>query len=201
MIQHKGWGYHTLPMRYGFYLALTAVALGYAARLAMLPRWAGPGVAALVLLAFGWSYLRTARSAWHYEAYPEVTRLIAAETQPRDEVLVVSTSVACAYPALVELQRCPGSRYLWHFPIAFFQAAPAALAKEEQRYLSELRADILTRQPRLILLDASPESQGCGPDFRLPDYLRRQGILDLITARYERLASAPTLLAFRRTAF
>jgi hypothetical protein len=125
-------------------------------------------------------------------------------------VLVLSTSVFPAYPAMALLERPAGSRYLWDFPIAFYlyerraaassgRAELAAQARDdEHRFLGELTRDIDDLAPRLIAISTESPCQGCPDGVGLESYLEQAGVLDHIRARYQERPSMESLRLFVR---
>ncbi len=130
-------------------------------------------------------------------------------TAPGARVLVLSITLPPAYPALTELDRLPGSRYLWDFAIPFYahESGPGGLehpstlaAADERRFRSELYADIDRFQPRLIAVNTQHPVQGRPVNFDFEPYLERAGIIDRILADYEERPGAADLRVFvRRT--
>jgi hypothetical protein len=124
---------------------------------------------------------------------------IARASARGEPILVVSTSVGDAYPLLVQLDRRPGSRFLWFFPLAFFRYlhAPAAsleearsldqLPPDERRFWADLGEDLHTRRPRLIFVVKARGSLGCPFDFRVSSYLEAIGFVDRYMKGYRPL--------------
>lgn len=82
----------------------------------------------------------------------QVMRTISSLTSKGDPVLVASTSVWDPYPALTLLDRLPGSRYLWLFPIPMLQRIEPSGGTAEDCFVGELAEDIRSRRPKLLLL-------------------------------------------------
>jgi hypothetical protein len=118
-------------------------------------------------------------------------RVLETYSRPGDRVLIVSTSVAPAYPLLVIDNRRQASRYLCCFPIALFyygEHGPAGhptyhdratATPDERQFLADLEQDVVTEKPTLILVQAD-QCQGCSPDFNIEDYLRHEGTVQRV---------------------
>jgi hypothetical protein len=193
VVQRKDWSYQLLP---GFGLAVLLIAMllpSYGGRFVAAAKAARVGralpwlriatqiIASLVVIAFVRSGLA------HVDGLGPEARLIEAFTRPRDRVMVVSTSVGPAYPALLQTDRLPGSRYLFMFPIPMFyhgELAPDSTARyhtleaappAEQRFLGELQEDLARLRPAMVLVDNDRRCQACPPRFDLLEYLEKSG--------------------------
>jgi hypothetical protein len=176
--QRKGWTYHAYPFR-ACSTVVAACALGSASAfgssddrrgrrfpLPVTRRRLGQALAAFVG-AFGLACIvclariDMTKDIARLRDHSPVLRTIDSLTGPGDSVLVATTTVWYAYPALTLLHRDPGSRYLWLFPIAMMQAAGAAKAQVEDDFVRDLATDIRERHPRLLLLQTG-HCYGCG---------------------------------------
>lgn len=209
VLQGKGWSYHMVPALapaallcgLGLLSATRAAARGLGGSADLILRDAAP---ALLLIAVGGyvgaavarNVVRISDDSARATSSP-FYRLIERETRPGDRVLVVSTSVAPAYPALVQSGRLPASRYFWTFPVALVNhrekgkrrgsgdAAPHRMADQEARVLRELSEDLRASAPALVLIDHSGSCQGCPKRFDLFDYLTASGFVDRELRGYE----------------
>ena len=208
LLQRKDWGYHLIPF-YLTALLVTAVLVVEFKRVLesrVRPRAMG---SALVVLPFCVSLLAApiagafvVRETLHPATPPEeilrVGRAIDAWSRPGDPVLLVTPSIWPAYPLLLQMNRTPGSRFCL-FPVAYFYpdtggaaTAPffpyhdlAGMSQEERMILGELQEDILTRRPRLILIQNTDGGQGLPKRFHIFDYLVHVGLVDtLVPSRY-----------------
>jgi hypothetical protein len=199
--QHKGWSYHQMP-------AIGSLALLLALLPASLPlgrirsKIAVGVVGTLVPLAAGLVAIdetTTFRAPLVERVVPDegFSPIIRRYTRRREPVLFVSTSVTPAYPLLLQLDRRPGSRYLWFFPIAMVSresriARPVDardndwLAAQERRFLSELADDIKVRLAPVIFVDSANACHGCPIPFSVFEYLQRHGALDFVMRNYTR---------------
>jgi hypothetical protein len=223
-IQHKGWYYHTLPMLSGAVMLCGVLFVG--SRLfsfADTPEGKGARhgrmtatrffqALTVIILLYGvltyrlWNqYKDGERDA------ADVRALIEEASKPGDPVLILSTSVAPAYPLLIRLNRKPGSRYLWHYPIGMFYGGVTVdstgdfpyhtemnVPPEERRYLAEISEDVRNFKPVLVIIDDRAPPQGCPPGFRLIDYFAANGFLGNQLQDYRQLDAGPGLHAFQR---
>ncbi|GIW42387.1 MAG: hypothetical protein KatS3mg076_2964 [Candidatus Binatia bacterium] len=182
-VQRKGWHYQEVPALAGAVLCLPALLLW------MRDRWVqnrplstSPPLAAapLVVAAIATClFVRLvdpnvsdrvlALFSADRDATPSPTgfeRLIELHSRTGEPVLVLSTSVRPAYPALFLRNRRPGSRYLWLFPLpglARSRQDGASLTKDERLFLTELTEDVQKRRPALVVLPTGPcQSLGGG---------------------------------------
>ncbi len=198
LLQAKGWTYHALPA-FGWALMILAVSLVCSRPLAFRDSEPGQGIfrvkfsqnqlwplvlVGAVGLCAGWVWERAQDAA-----QPDsISKAMLAYSQEGDSVLVISTSVRPAYPALIQLNRRPGSRYLWAFPIAMLYSGVtsdssgnfpyrslAEAPPEEIRFLDELAEDIATIRPQLIFIDIGKGCSGCPAGFVIGDYLQHAG--------------------------
>jgi hypothetical protein len=214
VLQMKGWFYQRIPALAG---ALAVIALASscvrlaahwesargdeAFRLTIPRTLVERGLAAIIAAGFvGCLYLgATATSPEHRRRLIEgspLARTIDQMSREGDPVLFVSTGVGPAYPCMTQLNRRPGSRYLWLFPIPMFYrgARPvdgrfpyrsaAEATEEESRFLSELAEDLRTFRPRLIFIDVREKRYGDLPAFTLHEYLTRAGLMNRILEGY-----------------
>ena len=223
--QHKGWNYHRVPLSASAALLATLLA---SRAVASWPDGGGawpsrsaafllPVLAGLVVLLLDQPLgparrgPARARSAG-FSAAPAAASsdspesVIARVTRPGEPVLIVATDVAVAEPLLLRMDRRPGSRYLWFFPVAMLadsgrsSAGPPPeparvpwIAAEERRMLADLTEDLRARRPPLVLLSSRPGPYGCRPGFRVSDYLARRGFVPALARDY---APAPSLADF-----
>lgn len=199
--QHKGWTYHLVPA-----LSLSAVALVGAIqeRRASAGRgWRVHDATActaltVAVLALTWTAVRDAPQ--RRDGYDRFAALIREHARPGESVAFISTSVNPAYPSLLYAGRDSGTRYPCAFPIAMFydgvtvgagEGFPyrvgADQGDEERVFLAELAADIATRRPALVFIQAEESFQACPPGFRIDEYLERTGWTRAALARYERI--------------
>jgi hypothetical protein len=129
-----------------------------------------------------------------------------------ERVVVISTKVSPAYPAILQFGLEPGSRYIWSFPIAFIyepsktDCRSSALyhtlqeqTPEESRVLLELEEDIQVFQPKLIAVRNSSKNTGLPYGFNLLEYLRFTGWIDRALVSYQSVDSPESWQMFLRT--
>ena len=76
----------------------------------------------------------------------------------------------------------PGSRYLWHFPLASFRHG-IYYETDAARYSRQLEADVAARRPKLIVIETA-ECQGCAEEFNLLAYLESHSPSAELLKRY-----------------
>jgi hypothetical protein len=221
--QRKGWEYQRMPLKMGAVVAVALIAMELRRLLIERGRWntaldkpafAGAGLLFVPFLGLTlWVMAGQARrdEPW---ANAALATVVAKHTQPKDDVLMVATSIK-VYPVLLTLDRRPGSRYLWSFPIPlFYSDVPRTLktrpfpyrgageySPQEELFLAETREDIATRRPKLILIQNIDGPGGCPPTFNVHDYLKEAGIVSQILTEYENLPESETprwFVAYKR---
>jgi hypothetical protein len=195
-IQQKGWSYQQLPALFGGMMALLVAFSARASEKSgpQPTRWPDQRLAVLVLIgaAFASATLVMARARDGFRPWPDpgIGQILHFETQPGDAILMISTSVGQIYPLRLQVGRPAGSRYLWTFPLPMIYAsergpvdAPfpfrsrAVMEQAELHFLEDLGEDIAKNRPRLIMIDAYDEPQGCPAGFTLPAYFEAAGFL------------------------
>ena len=217
--QHTGWAYHAIPAQFAFLgvIGLLVAEMGHlgftnlgATFIKTLNLVLGAILLAMAVLcgAFvirAWSGAPLARivaSSWF-------AREIIENTAPRDYVLFVSTGPIHAYPLLTQIDRRPGSKFLWLFPIPMLYAnverfsgrfpyrTGAAQPDEERLTLQELSEDIARNQPVLVFIQSS-RCEFCPPRFSLLEYLTVEGFFEGVLSDYELYKRQRDWVVFRR---
>lgn len=197
--QSKGWLYHHITVWcYGLFVAsILLVVLGRVLQEAQQRRAARtlPIIALFIPMAAT------------YMLFPDLPRLISQRyepwhfwnnlygamlryTKPRDPVMILSTNVEAVFPHLTLADRRSASRYLWLFPVAFFQygrsgyASPSDVSEEERRVYNELMEDFERTKPPLVLINTGHGSAGTPRYFSMDEYLRIRGFHRVALAEY-----------------
>lgn len=220
-LQHKGFPYHLTPVVTGTALAFTAIVADGAATSVRdswrrgLDRLDRPFRAAARVAPFlaATSCVVAASRLPEGLALEPRTRFeefLLEATSPREELLVISTSVGPLYPALLRTDRRPFGRWIGPFMgIAFAHAddprdgpprypTRAEMGPEERRVLDALTQDLLAAPPRLVLVAADPPNQGLPLHFDLVEYLRVAGFLDEALGGFERMKDRAGFSVYRR---
>jgi hypothetical protein len=210
--QHKAWTHHAYPAYAVLCVALALVAgratdeIDARLRGRIAARMRAAIAVALAIVTIGGTLAAAAfavRPRLNGLAVPSadpLARIIEAHTEPGDTVLVLSTSVAPAFPMLLRLDRRQASRYMLAFPLPMIYAAAAPVpggpfpydlaagprADAEARFRAELASDISARRPRLVAV--ATDCQACPPGFTLAGYLEAAGVLAGAMADYTEVA-------------
>jgi hypothetical protein len=139
--------------------------------------------------------------------------IIEKHSKPHDRVLVISSAPQPAYPMLLQMDRRPGSRYFYAFPVVCYYAkswpsTPDAplyrprdqMPVEEHQFLDDLVYDCEHRKPELILIENDSKAIGLPRGFRLFNYFRYNGSSSKILDGYEELPGSDDWKVFKRTA-
>jgi hypothetical protein len=215
--QGKGFSYHAVPAQYAL-VGVIALLLAEAMRGIRVPvSYAGLNIALIVILIAATVvcgvFLPRAFSNAPLAAIVRssaIAREIYRHTSSADRVVFFSTSPVHAYPVLTELDRRPGSRLLWFFPVSmiyrdvrgfsgnFPYRSPQEQPIEERRLLSELAEDIAKNQPRLVFIHDGC-AEGCPRGFNLHDYLTQVGFIDSALREYSQTKRVKNMLVYRRS--
>jgi hypothetical protein len=223
VVQLKGWTYHLIPAM-GFAVLLYATlmivlleltATGKGVLLERLVRFRVPLVCTaglslmLICVSMMMLSLTFRDSPFRSDA---IVPAIRAYTAKADYVLVISTSVESAYPALIQEDRLPGTRYLQTFPMAMLYKGARAergrpfpyrtadqRSQEEERFLDELGSDVLKYKPKLIFVNTQELCHGCPFGFRVDEYLSKTGWMARFMKSYLFLEDLPGNALYVRT--
>jgi len=206
LVQGKGWMYHAIPAVTGAAVLLALLAVHFADGVIAdrdVPwpfQWVAVAVALVLLASIAAIPWTTSRQLAELTRDP-LANVIAANTMAGDRVLVVGTGVSPAYPLLTQLQRTPGSRFLFFFPIPMLYdgvsaagdapfpyrgAADVPMPAAEAEVWSDVRADVRSRSPKLVIIDRRERCPGCPPGFNIAAYLERTSFTATALASYHR---------------
>ena len=196
--QAKGWPYHLVPFCFFAGLAFIYSLSEYAAGMKheyLMRNLCLAVIFTTVICSIPLEYhFYVKRTAW---ATP-VHKILKTMPAVNQKVIVISTSMD-AYPAMIQANKQPGSRFLWFFPLSllYSNAHDIDLTENqifeqgsinpqlEARLLRELSEDIIKQAPGLILIKSRSGDQGLPYTFYLKNYLARMKIMDLIQSRYQ----------------
>ena len=206
ILQRKGWTYHAVPI-----LVLAYVVVGFIAAQLLTPtsdERPSPALtsmipARLLRLAFGSAIVLAIAISLiaagtgvrgHQERIltnSAVGQRITAHSNAGDPVLLLSTSAWDPYPLLVQLERRQASRALFAFPVSLIYHGsngdqPSPYPEVEARFLEDLKADVLNKRPKLVLIDTTKPCYGCPEGMALTSYFERTGFVATALAGYER---------------
>lgn len=226
-IQHKGFAYHFFPF-FGTFLLLFlstsrvgfgVVVSGWSERRRLLSftvrTVAETGVALMALCCvLVWSKNVLRDKALIFPSMNSgLLEVIKTQCSPKDRVLCLTTGVIWIYPMLVYADRLPGSRYLQAFPVAFsYEGVKAERGQtfpyrsldnappDERLYLEEITEDLGRYRPGLVLIQATPSSDGCAPGFCMRDYLQNNGWIPRNLTAYMNLGCVGGFDVYRRNA-
>jgi len=133
-----------------------------------------------------------------------VAQAVEALSTERDRILVLSTSVPDAYPALTYTSRLPATRFVGcAFPVAFYFSeshnyeVPARWRDEERAFYAALTDDVRRYAPRLVFVRDAP-GQALPPEFRMVEYLARRGFFRDALTGYQAVGRVGVLMLYVR---
>lgn len=216
-VQGKGWAYHAIPLVYMLlllYLLLFSRVVVDVVRNVTLP-WGrakqfGALVVALTLvIVTGLVVTDAGERRITSNVKASLYRLLLDQSAEGDPVLIVSDEVSYIYPDIQVANRLQASRYLIAMPIPFayhgadmsdVYAPSHAVPPLMATYLDDLREDIRSTQPALILLDDDVNCDGCDVNIDMNAYLAARGlIVDVVAPDYEQIDSIEHFTVYRRT--
>lgn len=218
--QGKGWYYHFLPMFYFIAIAAPLIFSMIKADTNWVRRIAAATMTILIIIFLGGMTYRLVRgmvdekylvNAPDYGA-TEVAMLIKTFSKVNDRVVIFSPSPLHSYPALLQLQRYPGTRYLFLFPVSFFNnplyADPTGsynyksldqLSPAEATFVQQMRDDMLVSKPQLLVFTKFNNEFDFLPDnFNIFDYFVANGLWGTFLDQYQLVSETPTTLAYQR---
>ncbi|MBI4861404.1 MAG: hypothetical protein HY815_14265 [Candidatus Riflebacteria bacterium] len=218
LIQSRNYGYHRAPF-YGGAAMLLAASLVVARSQSRNRRGLGWLRCDMVLVPFGLAVGTAALSLGL--VVPAVLRpgpdsplerIVKRWSRPGDTVFFIDTSVTPAYPLLLLLDRKPGTRTFYCYPLALIGKLsgrwsdedsprppdPGALIARELRYLAELEEDLRRSRPAMVLI-RKPPCQACPAGFDVRDYLRVVGVMSrAVTPLFDRVEDHPLFWVYVR---
>ena len=194
VVQGRGWSYQSIPAVCGYFLLcsvmLTIIAellISCVVHIRPSLHWLKPRnwqtdpssepqssvekhkIATVVFLTYAVllmpvSTLLVHNSSATATTFQTLDDLIASQTQPKDKVVILHTLMPNAHQAQLRLDRDPGCRYIWCFPLRMTEYLKKSdttrerALTEEPRIVSEIVEDIRKSKPTLIAVEAfSPD--------------------------------------------
>ena len=187
-LQGKGWAYHSIPMVAGYYLTASIVvgmsAIYLLRGLSRLNKsgdyWSSKTIntdknhmvlsqsAVIAFLFYGALSIPFAASLIHNSSVsakilPVLDTVIARETKPKDNVLILTTNFSAAFPVVLQMQRRQAARYLWCFNVPMVEMLRKGPDREKwdgeyASFIKDVVADIRNSKPKLIAFDKWNES-------------------------------------------
>jgi hypothetical protein len=184
LAQRKGFSYHFLPVDQTLLLLLALAGVGAVRKWIASARTAAMAAALATLAILISPIVQVARG----EALSRWAPLVERISEPGDPVLILSTSVTYAHPAILQTGRRVGSRHLSAALIVMaIEAGRRGMAGAERleaQTIDEVKQDLRQLRPAAVLIDRQPGCHGCPPGFRLLDYLERRGLLEAMASSY-----------------
>lgn len=206
VMQCKGWGYQAITVFTGYMLLAGLVVFQMSgllfkllamvmenSRLESWSRMPAPSFIAFACLFLVVMPFLALDSAHTGKEFVDCSPWIETETKAGDPIMVLSSAVSPVYPALIQLNRTQGSRYIWDAPIVMLEYARRqargeealkAIDKEEERIVSGLEEDVIKLRPKLIMIEAYPPVGN--QQLTLLNFANRHGLMKHF-ANYEPL--------------
>lgn len=137
----------------------------------------------------------------------EDRKLIAQETTPTDSVMLLSCDLADAQPTLLLSNRRDACRYFFLFPLPMLiellkraktEEETAKYVAAQDRFIGELKEDVLKNRPKLILIAEPPDT----PQYSPMKFLKEHGFMETALADYDQIGTCKgrvaTLVAWKR---
>ncbi len=220
LFQGKGWYYHFVPMMYFVILSVAIIVPQLFKPFSLTVRcWS------LFFLSFTMYFsigilLKTSRvlvNPIYLDNSPkygedEVEKIVLEHSSPQDFVVVLSPNPLHSYPAFLQQQRYPGTRYLFQFPMSFYNnpnaednvglyryKAQHEMSPPEAKYVEQIKSDIMQNKPSLIIFtNYQHEFNFLPKNFDCFQYFVSAGIWSAIGPDYELISKTPTTKSFVR---
>jgi hypothetical protein len=214
LLQKKGWSCQRIPLNIAGLLCLVMLGIEGAGRWTTkwrrsigVGQWVSCGLILGLLLA-AWFIVRE-NTKLDPPDVAALRRILEEHSQPGDHVFVVSSFQEPAYPLLLQMNRLPGSRYPYAFPVACFYSKPmkanqpayrprSLAPAEEKQFLTDVEDDCSWRRPELILIQNQTGAVGLPKDFNLYDYLFYTGCAQKILKPYQEMSGPEGWKVFER---
>ncbi len=187
LVQGRGWSYQSIPAICGYFLVCNVMlAMISEGLIKMLSRFfpalrlycpsdqsevqvvsgaARNRFATIVFLVYGALLMPVSTFLVHNSSatsstFETLDGVLARETRPNDKVVILHTLTPNAHQAQLRLERQPGCRYIWCFPLRMTNYLYGDLKTrelamtEDSRVVSEIIQDIRKWQPKLIAIEA-----------------------------------------------
>ncbi|MDZ4838336.1 MAG: hypothetical protein SGJ27_31525 [Candidatus Melainabacteria bacterium] len=229
LLQGRGWSYQSIPAVCGYFLLCNVMIVQIAqfliSRIVQLrsglsrfnpPLWSSDPrqeskrsqIATLVFLTYAVlllpiSTLLVSDSTATATTIQILDDMIASRTKARDTVVVLHTLIPNAHQAQLRLDRQPGCRYIWCFPLRMTEylkksnTTKERALREEPRIVSEIIQDIQKSKPELIAIEAFSHD---GSDWTLYKSLQQNGILKGSLRDYEPVGGCNKFAIWKRQA-
>ncbi len=218
--QGKGWFYHFIPLIYSSALAIPWICYGVRfAKSFWLRSLSFVFVCTIISytgsLTYktvkGLIYPRYMKVMPHY-GIDDVKESIATYSAVGDSIVVFSPSPIYSYPAFVQQGRTPGTRYLFHFPMSFYnspletdESQPYPYKTREQmdpaevRYLEQIKSDMIQNKPQLLIFTTYRHEYDFLPDnFDPYQYFVTNGLWTDFASQYTLVAEKLHLKVFQK---
>jgi hypothetical protein len=138
----------------------------------------------------------------------QLAQYLTRSTEPGDKIYVISTEIGI-FRSVLQADRRVISKYFPAFPIAFslvdfdigteLEKDEALLPSSLTTFLSELELEIKQKKPDVILIDNSPQCQGCPPSLNLAEMLSSTKLIkNVILHDYEEVDSVEYVEIFTK---
>ncbi len=202
--QAKGWNYHLIPIYFYLFIFVSVFIWAYPLLTKNRIFWFVAVVAfALVLKSTYNTYnsiralMDPTKASTYWPALPKLYPIVRENSKSSEPILIISPTNIYNYPLMLQMNRTPGSRYLFHYPLSFFAPIPTHPLSVE--YLRRLKEDIQQRNPTLIVFVTEiVETHLLPPNFDIYNYYVNGGIVDHeFQEKYERLPTDSGIIAFK----
>ncbi len=218
--QGKGWYYHLVPTIYITVLSVVFILPQIFGRVSFRTRVMS-AIFSTLIFYFGISVMFKTVMGLGDQAYwtnfpdygaSEVEAAIRENSVRGDYVVVFSPSPLHSYPALLRLERYPGVRYLFQFPMSFFNNPHSKsrvqydvyktreqMSAEEKAYIERVESDIEQNQPKLIIFtNFRNEFSFLPKEFNSFQYFMASGLWRNIGLKYQMVSESPSLIVYSR---
>jgi len=131
---------------------------------------------------------------------------------PGDKIVVFSATPAYLYPYITQMEFWPGTRYMFHFPLVFFNSryttdlqkpypykALEQMEDDERQYIERVQEDIEKNKPKMLAFASNKHNFSFLPEnFNVFEYFKASGSWDKWKPYYDFAYKEHDIVVFKR---
>lgn len=218
--QGKGWYYQFIPLQYSIFLSVPWIYTSLKSRGPLLLRSFVALSLCFITYYTSIAGYRMAKGFWaspYMITFPDfgvspVRAVIEKYSKSGDFVALMSASPIYSYPTFLRLNRYPATRYLFQFPMSFYnnphetdESKPyiyksfEQMSEGEAKYVQQTQSDIEKNKPPLIIFTNFKNEYDFLPNnFDTFRYFAESGLWSAMSSQYTQVVDTVEIKAFQR---